>query len=150
MIVDKGVKGMNIEEMKKWFEEFVKYAEEGDLLIMDNLSSHKNKDILYQLESHGIHVLFLPPRCADALSVLDNCFFAIFKKIWYKKLLFVNNVDDKEREAIRLFNDLIQRKIGKAMYIRCLYYDLLGISRDAVNNQRPIDDIIEEAQRDYE
>lgn len=150
MIVDKGVKGMNIEEMKKWVEEFVKYAEEGDLLIMDNLSSHKNKDILYQLESHGIHVLFLPPRCADALSVLDNCFFAIFKKIWYKKLLFVNNVDDKEREAIRLFNDLIQRKIGKAMYIRCLYYDLLGISRDAVNNQRPIDDIIEEAQRDYE
>lgn len=98
MIVDKGVKGMNIEEMKKWVEEFIKYAEEGDLLIMDNLSSHKNKDILYQLESHGIHVLFLPPRCADALSVLDNCFFAIFKKIWYKKLLFVNNVDDKERE----------------------------------------------------
>lgn len=43
-----------------------------------------------------------------------------------------------------------KEKIGKAMYIRCLYYDLLGISRDAVNNQRPIDDIIEEAQRDYE
>ena len=89
LIVDKGVKGMNIEEMKKWIKEFVKYAEENDLLIIDNLSFHKSKVILDELEKNRIHVLFLPPRCADTLSVLDNCFFAIFKKIWYKKLIFV-------------------------------------------------------------
>lgn len=79
-------------------------------------------------------------------------FFAIFKKIWYKKLIFVNNVDDKENQAIRLFNDLIHKKIGKAMYKRCLYYDLFKVNNIPFDdgNNRPIDDIIAEAEKDYQ
>ena len=71
LIVDKGTKGMNKIEMRKWVKVFIDYAEPNGVLIMDNLSSHKNAEILKELENHHIHVLFLPPRSADELSVLD-------------------------------------------------------------------------------
>lgn len=52
---------------------------------MDNLTSHKNKEVRKILEDYGIKILFIPPRCADVLSILDNYFFAIYKSQWYKQ-----------------------------------------------------------------
>lgn len=122
-ILDPGCKGMNIDEMKKWVEEFKKYASKGDLLIMDNLTSHHNKEVIQELEQSGFNVLFIPPRCADVLSVLDNCFFAVFKAKWYEELILIENVEDKEKRAKFLFNQLIACGIGRRMYKKCGYND---------------------------
>lgn len=124
IIIDQGVKGMNIEEMKKWNKEFFKHSQKGDILIMDNLGAHHNKDVLEELKSHHIKVIFFPVRCADVLSVLDNCFFAIYKKHWYRKVIKISNIDQKKREAIKLFNKLISKGFGKKMYKLCKYSKL--------------------------
>lgn len=36
IIIDKETKGMNFIEMHKWNKEFIKWAQPGDVLIMDN------------------------------------------------------------------------------------------------------------------
>ena len=121
IIVDKGTKGMILIEMHKWNKEFIKWAEKGDVLIMDNLGSHRNKEVVKELEDHGIIVLFFPPRCADVLSVLDNCFFATYKRRWYNELINVDNVKQKRDNALKLFNNLISDDLGKKMYTHCGY-----------------------------
>ena len=37
----------------------------GDILVMDNLAAHKNKETLSLLEEAGVEVLFLPPYSPD-------------------------------------------------------------------------------------
>lgn len=107
-IIDPGVKGMNIIEMKKWVKKFKKYAQPNDLLIMDNLSSHHNKEVIEDLTKDGFHILFIPPRCADVLSVLDNCFFAVFKAKWYEELVLVDNVDQKKKTCLKFIQIIAQ------------------------------------------
>ena len=133
-IIDPGVKCMNIIEMKKWIKKFKEYALPGDILIMNNLSSHRNKEVLKELHDYQIHVLFLPARCADVLSVLDNCFFAVFKAKWYEEIVFGDDIDQKEERAISLFDSLIETKIGKRMYHRCGYDSIF-------NDQNAITDV---------
>ena len=146
IIVDPGCKGMNIVEMKIWINEFKKYASPGDILIMDNLSSHHNKDVINELEQYGIHVLFIPPRCADVLSVLDNCFFAVFKAKWYEELISAEDVDSKKRRAIDLFDSLIATNIGKRMYKHCGYDDFF----DQEDKEEDIESIIERNENEDE
>ena len=126
IVIDNGVKGMNIPEMHKWNKEFFKHAKSGDVLIMDNLGSHKNKGVIKELKSKGIIVRFIPVRCADVLSVLDNCFFAIFKQQWPDQLVYVNDISDKRDRAIMLFNSLVNEGIGKKMFEKCGYDDLFN------------------------
>lgn len=133
---------MNINKMKKWIEEFKEYAEKGDILIIDNLSSHHNKEVLQMLEDYQIHVLFIPARCADVLSVLDNCFFAVYKSKWYEQLVLVDDLNDKEANAIDLFNHLIATNLGKRMYNRCGYTELFG------EDDEDIDEIIKRNEND--
>lgn len=115
---------MNISEMLKWNQEFFKHAKEEYLLIMDNLSSHKNKEVLQDLKNHGIIVRFFPVRCADVLSVLDNCFFAVYKANWPDQLVYVNSIKDKHDHALMLFNSMVNAGIGKRMFSRCGYDEL--------------------------
>ena len=123
-IVQKGISGMSINEMKKWVESFSLYAKQGDLLIMDNLAAHKNNEVLEMLEAKGINVIFLPPYCADRLSVLDNCFFAVFKAYWYKSCDKKLTVDEKKDAAFKLFCDLVSTGVGKRMFDKCGYNQL--------------------------
>ncbi len=37
----------------------------GDILVMDNLSSHKNVSTIAKIESKGVEVRFLPPYSPD-------------------------------------------------------------------------------------
>ena len=59
---------------------FVNYAQPGDILNMDNLSSRLNDDVTKFLANYNITVLYLPVRCASILSPLDNSFFSILKR----------------------------------------------------------------------
>lgn len=45
----------------------------GDVLVMDNLSSHKVKGVRQSLEEAGIDLLYLPPYSPD-MSPIENCF----------------------------------------------------------------------------
>jgi len=47
---------------------------------MNQLSSHKNYDVLETLSEAGITVLHLPPKGSIPLSSLDNGFFRVFKR----------------------------------------------------------------------
>lgn len=138
IIVDKGTKGMNLIEMHKWNKEFIKWAKPGNVLIMDNLGSHKNLEVRRELENYGIIVLFFPPRCADVLSELDNCFFATYKRRWYNQLIFVDNVQQKCQKALELFRTLINEDLGKKMYHRCGYDDFF----DDQTALEPIENVI--------
>lgn len=124
IIIDQGVRGMNIQEMKIWNKVFFQHSQRGDVLIMDNLGAHHNKEILQELRDHGITVIFIPVRCADVLSVLDNCFFAVYKKFWKKKALKVKTIDQKKHEALKLFKKMIKKGYGKRMFTHCKYDEL--------------------------
>ena len=45
----------------------------GDLLILDNLSSHKVRGVRQAIEAMGAHVLYLPPYSPD-LNPIENAF----------------------------------------------------------------------------
>lgn len=105
---------------------------------MDNLGSHKNLEVRRELENYGIIVLFFPPRCADVLSVLDNCFFATYKRRWYNQLIFVDNVQQKCQKALELFRTLINEDLGKKMYHHCGYDDFF----DDQTALEPIENVI--------
>ena len=59
---------------------FLGYSKSGDILIMDNLSVHKNKKCLDKLQKAGIQVMFLPTYSAVELSPLDNSLFHQLKQ----------------------------------------------------------------------
>lgn len=48
----------------------------GDVLVMDNLQSHKNPEARQYLREAGIHVLYLPPYSPD-LNPIEMCFSKI-------------------------------------------------------------------------
>jgi hypothetical protein len=76
----KAIKGMNVQIMSEWCDWVKAEIPPGSLLIMDQLSSHKNADILDQLAENGITVRLIPPKGSLILSPLDNGFFAVFKR----------------------------------------------------------------------
>ena len=63
------------------FEAFVDWLlapalREGDILVMDNLSSHKNARVLEKVEATGAEVKFLPPYSPD-LNPIEQIFSKI-------------------------------------------------------------------------
>lgn len=70
------------------FEAFVDWLlvpslREGDILIMDNLSSHKNARVLEKIEATGTEIRFLPPYSPD-LNPIEQIFSKI--KAYLRKL----------------------------------------------------------------
>ncbi|MCE3017444.1 MAG: transposase [Pirellula sp.] len=63
------------------FDQFVDWIllpslRSGDILVMDNLSSHKNLSTLLKFESKGVEVRFLPPYSPD-LNPIEKIFSKI-------------------------------------------------------------------------
>jgi hypothetical protein len=76
----KAVKGVGTEQIKEWARVFIgRIQNDPGLLLLDNLSAHKDTNLIQYLNQHGIYVLPIPVRCADELSVLDNSFFHAYK-----------------------------------------------------------------------
>jgi transposase len=65
--------------MTSWvFEKFVDWLlvpamRPGDVLVMDNLSSHKNQSTIAKIEATGVRVMFLPPYSPD-FNPIENVF----------------------------------------------------------------------------
>ena len=118
VIDEKSVKGVGTKEMKEWIQKFIKYAKPGDLLIMDNLAAHHNKECIEILKSAQIKVCFIPVRCADVLSVLDNAFFAVFKRRLSKHIF--HSPEDKKEIIFDTFDNM-KKCIGLAMFSHCGY-----------------------------
>ena len=72
---------LNAEIFKSYVEsKLVRKMKKGDILILDNLSVHKAKDVLKALIDKGVQIMYLPPYSSDfnpielAFSKLKNNF----------------------------------------------------------------------------
>lgn len=62
----------------EWFEAYVRQVlvpelRRGDIVIMDNLSSHKSAAVRELIEAAGASALFLPPYSPDFNSIEKAC-----------------------------------------------------------------------------
>ncbi len=87
-VIKPRVAGMNLKYLNKWLDVFLQYASPGDLLIWDNLASHRNKMICKRLEDRFIQVMRTPPYSACEVSPLDNALFAQLKNLLMMKKTF--------------------------------------------------------------
>jgi transposase len=81
------VGSMNGGRFYEWVAEYlVPHLTEGDVLIMDNLSSHKNRAAVSLIESVGARVLFLPPYSPDLNPI---------ELVWSKMKSFFRSVGER-------------------------------------------------------
>ena len=62
----------------EWFKAYVEQAlvptlQPGDVVVMDNLGSHKGKAVRQAIRAAGAHLLFLPPYSPD-LNPIEQVF----------------------------------------------------------------------------
>ena len=63
----------------------------GDIVILDNLSSHKTAGVLGALEASGAEVWFLPPYSPDLNPI---------EKMWSKIKAYLRKVEARTKEAL--------------------------------------------------
>lgn len=81
---------------KEIFREYVRRIllstlQPGDIVIMDNLPAHKDKESLRIIESVGAKVHFLPPYSPD---------FNPIEKMWSKVKQFLRSIKARTQEAL--------------------------------------------------
>ncbi len=114
ILIQPKVAVMSLLKMMEWCQEFVQYAASGDILIWDNLSCHKNPNILKFLKDHSIKVLFTPPYSACSLSPLDNSLFSQLKAILRRKKAFKNYEQKKHNVQLGL-DQITEQQIKKVL-----------------------------------
>lgn len=63
---------------------------DGDIVVMDNLSAHKNAQVRKRIEAAGCHVLFTPPYSPE---------FNPIEELWAKLKDIIRRVETKTRDA---------------------------------------------------
>jgi len=88
----------------------------GDVVVMDNLSSHKIKGVRQLIEKDGAEVLYLPPYSPDLNPI---------EKAWSKLKQFLRSVKARTREelenAITEAIKLIVPDNAKAWFKHCIH-----------------------------
>jgi transposase len=88
----------------EWFRTYVEQAliptlKPGDVVIMDNLGSHKGKAVRQALRQAGAHLLFLPPYSPD-LNPIEQVFAKLKSQL--------RKADERSVEAVwRRLGDLL-------------------------------------------
>ena len=72
----------------------------GDLVVMDNLSSHKSTQAIRAIETIGAHVVFLPPYSPD-LNPIENIFSKIKQLIRGLRPRRLKQIIEAIHEALR-------------------------------------------------
>lgn len=72
-------------------QQLVRALKPGDILVMDNLSTHKNSGALRLLEEAGVTVLFLPPYSPDLNPI---------EKMWSKVKASLRKAAARTGEAL--------------------------------------------------
>jgi len=63
----------------------------GDIVVMDNLSAHKNKQTIAMIESVGAKVWFLPPYSPDLNPI---------EKMWSKVKQYLRSIKARSQDAL--------------------------------------------------
>jgi hypothetical protein len=93
------LKALTLELWLFGWEEFLKVARKGDILVMDNLKVHKCRPALKKLQDHGVNVLFIPPYAAIYISPCDNNYFGQLTTLWNSMCCQVEEADVFDRVA---------------------------------------------------
>jgi transposase len=71
---------INSDVFRAWVQQHLVHSlHAGDVVVMDNLSSHKTPDVVAAIEAVGAHVRYLPPYSPD-LNPIELA-FSKFKKL---------------------------------------------------------------------
>ena len=93
-------RGLTGELFKSWLKEnLVKTLHEGDIVIMDNMSSHKVSGVKDLIEAVGAHIKYLPPYSPD-LNPIEN--------MWSK-------VKSELRKASEATSEQLMEATGRAL-----------------------------------
>jgi hypothetical protein len=79
VILEKGISGVGLTQMNEWVDEDIEENDHPSILIMDQLASHKNKEINKKLKSKNWKRELIPPQGGKYCSPLDNSFFSVAK-----------------------------------------------------------------------
>ena len=123
------VAGMNLNMMREWSQYALQHMKRGDILILDRLSSHLNKNIKTMFEEKGVQFLFLPPKAAILLSPLDRGFFGEFTKLYRERILMSPEwkKDVKFQLAVQIHNQIPSDHI-KSFFKNCGLTSVASIS----------------------
>jgi transposase len=83
-------------------QELVKTLNEGDIVVMDNLSSHKVAGVQKMIESVGAKVLYLPPWSPD-LNPIERVFSKLKTLVCKAKRRTVEEFGEKLGELCDVF-----------------------------------------------
>ncbi len=85
-VVQKKVAGLTKELMQQYLDDvLIPNLHEGDLVLMDRLSSHTNNTVREKITSKGAELQLFPPAGASELSPLDNALFHTLRDYYRKK-----------------------------------------------------------------
>jgi len=89
-------------------------SKENSVIVMDNLNSHKNRDLMLHLKGHGIRVLFTPVGCSDLnpIEMVWNQFKHQWRKHLFDKQHDIDG-DNVEVEVAIILNKL-ENQVGNA------------------------------------
>jgi hypothetical protein len=80
VVLQPGISGINLELMDSWIDFFHGFLGNGPaILLLDQLSIHKNPFIISKLEGYGIKVFIMPAQAGKHIAPCDNFFFAALK-----------------------------------------------------------------------
>lgn len=119
VVVQKGVSGMGMVQMRRWVKEFgtTHYNEKGSVLLMDRLKAHENKQVIQELEdTYKFKVFLFPPQGARYASVCDNSFFHSLKARMRK---MDTSTSVKKEEAFRIICQEFEPSIIKEFWSHC-------------------------------
>ena len=114
-----GRKGVGNLEIRQWANSFLQYCKEGDILLLDNLNSHKDPEFIQMLREKNVHIFYFPVRAASILSVLDNCFFGSFKNL-LRSVIFEGPAH-KEEKIKSTFKEIVNSKKVTPHFKHCRY-----------------------------
>jgi transposase len=117
VVVQPAVKGMTEALMLQYIEEVLRpNTTPGQVLFMDQLSSHKTQRVRSKLAEIGLRVVYFPPKTAPDLSPCDNCFFSLFKRCFRAK---DRSTPDKKRlAAFEAYSDIPASSV-RACFRKC-------------------------------
>ena len=83
-------------------QEVAPHLRSGDILIMDNLQTHKVKGVAEAVEERGARVLYLPPYSPD-FNPIEQVFSKIKNELRRRELRTIRAVEDAFGESLDWF-----------------------------------------------
>ena len=117
--VTRAVKGVQIPHMLEFIDEFAQAKDiEGAILIEDNLSVHKNKEVKAKWAEKKVDVKDLPPQSGRFANPLDRNIIAVTKS----RLIHEDTITPtKKEEAVMRVVDNIPRETITKCFAHCGY-----------------------------